>query len=288
MTDFGRILTAMVTAFDADGNLDLERQTKVIEHLFSNGTDTIVVNGTTGESPTLTVDEKIKLIQHTVEMSRGKGKVIAGTGSNDTQASIELTKRVEECGVDGVLLVNPYYNRPSQEGLYQHFKTIAESTSLPVMLYNIPSRSAVNMTAETVCRLAEIPNITMVKESSGNLGQMTEIIKNTPEDFILYSGDDDLTLPVLAIGGYGIVSVASHVAGQEMKAMINAFLEGDLVKASKQHQELYDRFKALFSAPSPTPVKRVLKAQGIDAGPTRLPLVPLTSEEEKTILSYFQ
>lgn len=288
MADFGRILTAMVSAFDPEGNLDLQRQTKVIEHLFSNGTDTLVVNGTTGESPTLTKEEKIKLFQHTVEIASGKGKVIAGTGSNDTRASIELTRKAEESGVNGVLLVNPYYNRPSQEGLYQHFKAIAESTSLPVMLYNIPGRSAVNMTAETVCRLAEIPNITMVKESSGNLGQMTEIIKNTPDDFILYSGDDDLTLPALAIGGYGIVSVASHVVGNEMKAMIQSFLSGDLVKASKQHQELYDRFKVLFSAPSPTPVKRVLKAQGIDVGPTRLPLVALTPEEEKSILSYFQ
>lgn len=287
MSDFGRVLTAMVTAFDAEGNLDLNLQTKVIEHLFSSGTDTIVVNGTTGESPTLSMDEKLRLIQHTVETAKGKGKVIAGTGSNDTRASIELTKRAEESGVDAVLVVNPYYNRPSQEGLYQHFKAIAESTSLPVMLYNIPGRSAVNLLPETVCRLAEISNITMIKESSGNLGQMTEIIKNTPDDFILYSGDDDLTLPVLAIGGYGIVSVASHVVGNEMQAMIHSFLNGDVRAASEQHQALYDRYKILFSAPSPTPVKRVLNAKGIDVGPTRLPLVPLTADEEQRILSLF-
>ena len=221
--EFGRLLTAMVTAFDAEGELDLHRQTKVIEHLIQTGTETIVVAGTTGESPTLSKEEKLQLFKHTVEVAKGRAKVIAGTGSNNTKESIELTKKAEALGVDGIMLVNPYYNRPSQEGLYQHFKTVAESTSLPVMLYNIPGRSAVNMTVETVVRLAEVPNIKLMKEASGDLGQMTEIIRNTPDDFILYSGDDNLTIPVLAIGGVGIVSVASHVLGTEMSQMIHVF-----------------------------------------------------------------
>jgi 4-hydroxy-tetrahydrodipicolinate synthase len=281
------VLTAMVTAFDSEDNLDLQRQTKVIEHLFQTGTETIVVAGTTGESPTLTKEEKIQLFEHTVAVAKGKGKVIAGTGSNNTKESILFTQKAEASGVDGIMLVNPYYNRPNQEGLYQHYKAIAESTSLPVMLYNVPGRCAVNMTAETVCRLAQVPNIMMVKEASENLGQMTEIIRNTPDDFILYSGDDNLTLPVLAVGGYGIVSVAAHVVGREMSQMVQLFLEGRVQEASQLHQKLYPKCRALFSAPSPVPVKRVLEHQGIEVGSVRLPLVPLTQNEEEAVLSFF-
>lgn len=285
--EFGRLMTAMVTTYDAEGNLDFDRQTALIEHLFQTGTDTIVVVGTTGESPTLSKEEKLELIRHTVAVAKGKGKVIAGTGSNNTKESLMLTKQAEELGVDGVMLVAPYYNRPSQEGLYQHFKTLAESTSLPVMLYNVPGRTAVNLTAETVCRLAEIPNITMVKEASGDLTQMTEIINGTPDDFLLYCGDDNLTLPVMAIGGSGIVSVASHVLGREMKTMIEAYVNGDNELAGRLHRQLSAPFKALFAAPSPVPVKRVLEQQGLDTGPVRLPLVPLTKEEEEQILKHF-
>ncbi|GGK13290.1 4-hydroxy-tetrahydrodipicolinate synthase [Caldalkalibacillus thermarum] len=285
---FGRLLTAMVTAFDVEGKLDLKRQTKVIEHLIQTGTETIVVAGTTGESPTLTKDEKLTLFEHTLEVTDGRVKVIAGTGSNNTQESIALTQKAEQLGVDGVMLVTPYYNRPNQEGLYQHFKAIAESTSLPVMLYNVPGRTSVNMEAETVCRLAEIPNITMVKEASGHLGQMTEIIKGTPDDFLLYSGDDNLTLPVLAIGGYGVVSVASHVVGREMSRMISAFVEGNVSEAAQIHGELYPKCKALFAAPSPVPVKQVLTELGIDVGPVRPPLVPLSESEKTHIMNYFK
>jgi 4-hydroxy-tetrahydrodipicolinate synthase len=277
----------MVTAFDADNNLDLKRQTTVIEHLLQTGTESLVVAGTTGESPTLSKEEKLQLFAHTVSVAKGTGKVIAGTGSNNTKESILLTQQAEACGVDGIMLVNPYYNRPSQEGLYQHFKAIAESTSLPIMLYNIPSRSAVNMTVDTVCRLAEIPNIKMLKEASGDLSQMTEIINRSPEDFILYSGDDNLTLPIMSIGGYGIVSVAAHVVGQEMSKMINLFVKGQVREASLLHQSLYPKCRALFSAPSPVPVKRVLEYQGIEAGSVRLPLVPLTESEETFILAHF-
>lgn len=285
--NFGRVLTAMVTTFDQEGSLDLQRQTKVIDHLYQTGTETIVVAGTTGESPTLSKEEKIQLFEHTVAISRGKGKVIAGTGSNNTRESILLTRHAEASGVDGIMLVIPYYNKPNQEGLYQHFKAIAESTSLPVMLYNIPGRSAVNMTAETVCRLAQISNITMLKEANGDLGHMTEVINNTPDDFILYSGDDNLTLPVLAIGGYGIVSVAAHVVGKEMSKMVQLFIEGHIQEASQLHLSLYKKCNVLFSSPSPVPVKRVLEHYGIEVGPVRLPLVPLTKSEEEMILSFY-
>ncbi len=285
--DFGRLLTAMVTAFDSDLKLSLERQQKLIEHLIHTGTQTIVVAGTTGESPTLTKDEKLALIKLTVEEVKGKAKVIAGTGSNNTAESIEMTKKAEALGVDGIMLVNPYYNRPSQEGLYQHMKTIAQSTALPIMLYNIPGRSAVNMSVETVVRLAQLPNIKMMKEASGDLAQMTEIIKETADDFVLYSGDDNLTLPVLSIGGYGVVSVAAHVVGQEMTKMITHYVEGRTFEATRTYLDIYSKCKALFSAPSPVPVKAVLEKIGIETGAVRLPLVPLTDEQRGQLYKYF-
>jgi 4-hydroxy-tetrahydrodipicolinate synthase len=265
----------------------LQRQTKVIDHLIRTGSETLVVAGTTGESPTLSKDEKLALFEHSVQVAKGKAKVIAGTGSNNTQESVELTIKAEQLGVDGIMLVNPYYNKPNQEGLFQHFKTIAERTSLPVMLYNIPGRSGVNLQAKTVCRLARVKNIKMIKEASGDLSQMTEIIANTPDDFILYSGDDNLTLPTLSIGGVGVVSVAAHILGREMSQMIQLFVEGKVKEASQLHQTLSPKFKALFSAPSPVPVKRVLEENGISVGPVRLPLVELSVEEEKDIISYF-
>lgn len=286
--EFGRLLTAMVTAFDDEGALDLNRQTKLIEHLIHTGTETIVVTGTTGESPTLTTDEKLRLYEHTLEVAAGRVKVIAGTGTNNTKDSIALTQQAERLGVDGIMLVTPYYNRPNQEGLYQHFKAIAESTSLPVMVYNVPGRTGCNLEAETVCRLAEIDNITMIKEASGNLSQMTDILRNTPEHFVLYSGDDSLTLPVLAIGGHGVVSVASHVVGIQMREMIEAFFKGNLAEAAKKHQLLEPQFKALFKAPSPVPVKTVLNMMGIEVGPVRLPLVPLNEREKEQILNHFE
>lgn len=285
--DFGRMITAMVTAFDEQGNFDHERQTKLINHLYATGTDSIVVAGTTGESPTLSTEEKLKLFELTVELSKGKGKVIAGTGSNSTQESILLTKKAEAIGVDAIMLVAPYYNKPNQEGLYQHFKAIAVETSLPIMIYNIPGRSSVNIAASTVCRLADIPNITMVKEASGNLNQVTEIIRGTPPDFIVYSGDDSLTLPILALGGYGVVSVASHVLGIAMREMIQLFTAGKMNEASAINLNLYAKFKALFYAPSPAPVKHILNVQGIKVGATRLPLVALSEAEENYIRSTF-
>jgi 4-hydroxy-tetrahydrodipicolinate synthase len=285
LIQFGKIVTAMVTPFDHKGNIDFAKTTKLVDYLLENGTDSLVVAGTTGESPTLTTEEKVALFRHVVSVVNGRVPVIAGTGSNNTHASIELTKKAEEAGVDAVMLVVPYYNKPNQEGLYQHFKAIAESTSLPVMLYNIPGRSVVNMSVDTVVRLSEIPNIVAIKDASGNLDTMTEIIARTREDFLLYSGDDNITLPVLAIGGAGVVSVASHIIGNEMQQMIAAFEAGELAKAAKLHQKLLPIMKGLFAAPNPVPVKTALQLKGLDVGSVRLPLVPLTEQERIELMN---
>ncbi|MFL6559789.1 MAG: 4-hydroxy-tetrahydrodipicolinate synthase [Bacillus sp. (in: firmicutes)] len=281
--NFGQVLTAMVTPFDAYGDVDFNATKTLVDYLIDNGTDGIVVAGTTGESPTLTTDEKIALFKFVVDAARGRVPVIAGTGSNNTRASISLTKQAEEAGVDGIMLVAPYYNKPSQEGMYQHFKAIAESTRLPIMLYNIPGRSMVNISAETIVRLSQIENIVAVKEASGNLDAMAAIISQAPKDFTLYSGDDGLTLPVLAIGGAGVVSVASHVIGNEMQEMINHFKNGRVQEAATAHRRLLPLMKALFAAPNPAPVKAALNMNGLQVGGLRLPLLPLSDEEEKAL-----
>ncbi|KKK39549.1 dihydrodipicolinate synthase [Mesobacillus campisalis] len=283
MVRFGRISTAMVTPFDSKGHVDFSKTTQLVNHLIENGTESIVVAGTTGESPTLSKEEKIALFSHVVKVADKRVPVIAGTGSNNTYATIELTKKAVQLGVDGIMIVAPYYNKPSQEGLYQHFKAVAESTDLPVMVYNIPGRSVVNIQPETIIRLAEIPNIVCVKEASGDLNAMTKIIANTPDDFLLYSGDDGMTLPVLAIGGVGVVSVAAHVIGNEMQEMVQAFLEGRHQEAAQLHQKLLPLMLGLFAAPSPSPVKTALQLQGMDVGGVRLPLVPL-NEQERSVL----
>ncbi|MFP8641210.1 4-hydroxy-tetrahydrodipicolinate synthase [Priestia aryabhattai] len=286
--NFGQVLTAMVTPFDQNGEIDFNATKTLVEHLITNGTDGLVVAGTTGESPTLTTEEKIELFKCVVEAAAGRVHVIAGTGSNNTQASISLTKLAEETGVDGIMLVAPYYNKPSQEGLYQHFKTIAQSTSLPVMLYNIPGRSVVNISVETIVRLSEIPNVVSIKEASGNLDAMAEIISKTPSDFTLYSGDDGLTIPVLAIGGAGVISVASHIIGNDMQEMINAFKNGDVQKAAATHRNLLPIMRALFIAPSPSPVKAALNLNGIQVGGVRLPMVPLSNNEQSALEEVLQ
>jgi len=286
--DFGQLLTAMVTPFDEAGEIDYRATSNLIEHLINNGTDALVVAGTTGESPTLSADEKIELFTHVVKEVNGRIPVIAGTGSNDTRASIALTKEAEAVGVDGIMIVAPYYNRPSQAGLYEHFKVIAEATSLPVMMYNIPGRTAVNMEVDTIVKLSKIDNIVCIKESSGDLDAMAEIIERTADDFELYSGDDSFTLPVLAIGGKGIVSVSAHVVGNEMKSMINAFNSANMQEASALHRQLLPKFKAIFSAPSPTPLKAVLNVMGVTVGGVRLPLVPVTEEQLEQIIEIMQ
>ncbi|WP_268794513.1 4-hydroxy-tetrahydrodipicolinate synthase [Paenibacillus sp. DMB20] len=285
MVDFGRLITAMVTPFDRDGEINWDETGRLIDYLIDEQqSDSLVIAGTTGESPTLSEDEKLKLFTFSVEKAAGRCKIIAGTGSNDTKHSIELTKKAEQCGVDGILLVAPYYNKPNQEGLYRHFKAIAESTSLPVMLYNVPGRTGVSLSAETTLRLAEIPNVTSTKECA-SLDQVTQIAAAAPPGFIVYSGDDSAALPALSVGAYGIVSVASHVAGSVMKDMIQSFLDGHVAEASRLHQKLFPLFKGLFECPSPLPnpsaVKFALEERGYRVGSVRLPLLsPSESEAE--------
>lgn len=281
--NFGPMLTAMATPFDRKGNLDLAKTSQLVNYLLEHGTDGLVVAGTTGESPTLTTEEKLALFSQVVEVADKRAPVIAGTGGNNTRASAELTKKAEQTGVDGALVVAPYYNKPSQEGLYQHFKAVAEATSLPIMLYNVPGRTVTNMTADTTIRLAEIGNITAVKEASGNLNQVSEIIENTDDDFLLYSGDDAFTLPIMALGGNGVVSVAAHVIGTEMKEMISLFKEGQTAKAAKLHRHLLPLMRELFATPSPVPVKTALQLEGLDVGGVRLPMVPLTETERLSL-----
>ena len=285
---FGRIITAMITPFKEDGEINYDKAAELADFLSENGSDAIVLGGTTGESPTLSDDEKLNLVSRIKKTIGGKIKIIAGTGSNSTEHSIFLTKEAEKCGVDGIMLVVPYYNKPSQEGLYRHFAAIAESTELPVMLYNIPGRSAVNMTAETTLRLAQIPNIRAVKEASGNLEQIAAICSGAPEGFAVYSGDDSMTLPIMSIGGSGVVSVASHIAGREIKQMVLEFQSGNYREALRIHHRLLPLFKVLFITSNPSPVKGALKLLGNDAGPLRLPLVELTADEQATVRKVLQ
>jgi 4-hydroxy-tetrahydrodipicolinate synthase len=280
---FGNVITAMVTPFDSRGKIDYDATSQLLEYLINNGTDAVVVAGTTGESPTLSHEEKLDLFRHTVKTVNGRIPIIAGTGSNNTEASIALTQEAEKIGVDAALIVAPYYNKPNQRGLYAHFEAVANSTKLPIMLYNIPGRSVITIEPETVIQLAKIPNIVSVKESSGDLAAMTKVISGTPAEFSLYSGDDDLTLPVAAIGGDGIVSVSSHIIGNEMQAMLQAYKAGNAAEAARIHQEILPIMQGMFQAPSPTPVKEALNQKGIAVGGVRLPLVELTEEEKQSV-----
>ncbi|MBE0466812.1 MAG: 4-hydroxy-tetrahydrodipicolinate synthase [Candidatus Desulforudis sp.] len=287
-SDFGRLLTAMVTPFDRNLALNLPMAGKLARHLVETGSDGIVVSGTTGESPTLAKSEKLELFRAVVDEVGGKAVVIAGTGSYSTADSIELTKAAEKLGVDAVMLVCPYYNKPSQEGLYQHFRAVAESTNLPVMLYNIPGRTAVNMLPQTVVRLAEIENIVALKEASGNMDQATELRRTLPENFSIYSGDDSLTLPLMAIGGKGVVSVAGHLVGGRIQEMINAFTSGNITLAGKQHRSLFPLIKGLFITTNPVPVKAALGLTGLAVGGPRPPLVDLDGGEREKLRGLLQ
>ncbi|GAA0495950.1 4-hydroxy-tetrahydrodipicolinate synthase [Salinibacillus aidingensis] len=285
---FGRILTAMVTPFDDNSKVDLFKTTELVEYLIENGSDGLVVAGTTGESPTLSVDEKVQLFNHVVKVVDGRATVIAGTGSNDTQASIELTKRTEQTGVDGIMLVGPYYNKPSQQGLYEHFKSIAESTSLPVILYDVPGRTVVRLEADTVVRLSKIDNIVAIKDASGDLNKMAEVIEQTDDEFVLYTGEDPLTLPTRAIGGEGVISVSAHIIGNEMQEMLQHYDQGNVQQAAYLHRHLLPVMKGVFLAPSPAPVKAALHWKGIDAGGVRLPIIPLNDDENKQLVSILE
>lgn len=282
MRNFGRVLTAMVTPFNDDYSVNYCEAAKLAKYLVDNGSDGIVVAGSTGESATLTKEEKLELFRIVLEAVGDRATVIAGTGSNDTRASIEMTKEAEKIGVHGAMLVGPYYNKPPQEGFYQHFKAIADSTTLPLIVYNVPGRTSSNISPATIARLAEIDNIVAVKEASGSLDQVSEIIRTTPNDFLVYSGDDGLTLPIISVGGHGVISVAAHIVGKRMQEMINAFLAGDMSKAQALHLELIPFFKVIFITTNPIPIKEAVNIIGINAGPLRLPLVsPTTSETEQ-------
>jgi 4-hydroxy-tetrahydrodipicolinate synthase len=269
----GRLLTAMVTPFNAQGEVDYEQAKKLALSLLDSGSDGVLVSGTTGESPTLSGEEKLRLFAETKSALGNRGVVIAGTGSYNTKEGQELTKEAEKIGVDACLLVVPYYNRPTQQGLWEHFKAIAQSTTLPCILYNVPSRTVTNLAADTVIKLSQIDNIVGVKEASSNLGQIAEIIQGTGEDFLVYSGNDSDTFPIVALGGYGVISVASHLVGIQIKDMMEKFLNGKPQEAARIHRYLLPLVNALFIVSNPVPVKWALNYVGFPVGKPRLPLV---------------
>ncbi len=281
--NWGPVVTAMVTPFNEELEVNYDAAQALAELLVQTGSTGLVVSGTTGESPTLTHDEKITLFRKVKETVGKRAAVLAGTGSYDTAESVHLSQEAERVGVDGLLLVAPYYNRPSQEGLYQHFKTIAHAVDLPVMIYNIPGRTGVNIETPTLLRLAEINNVVAVKEASGNLNQMSDVCAGAPEGFLVYSGDDSLTLPLLAVGGVGVVSVASHVVGRDIRRMCEAFFAGQVQEAKRLHHRMLPLFKALFCTTNPVPVKAALNVLGANVGGVRLPLVEASDREKEIV-----
>jgi 4-hydroxy-tetrahydrodipicolinate synthase len=279
MEKFGRLLTAMVTPFDAKGKIDYVQAKKLAKALLDSGSDGVVVSGTTGECPTLTHEEKLNLFTEIKSAVGNRGTVIAGTGNYSTAESIELTKGAEKTGVDGCLLVVPYYNRPTQDGLYEHFKAIAGATSLPCIMYNVPSRTVTSLSAETCIRLSQIDNIVGVKEASANLEQIAKIIQGARRGFLVYSGNDGDTFPILCLGGYGVISVISHLVGLQFKQMIEDYTQGKIEKASATHRNLLPLVNALFVVANPIPVKYALNHAGFSVGKPRL---PLTEPDEKS------
>ena len=274
---FGAVQTAMVTPFKDDFSLDVARAQEVTTWLLDHGSDALVVAGTTGEGATLSDEEKIELWRATVEVARGK--IIAGTGTYDTAHTVHLTKEAERLGCDAVLVVAPYYNKPPQTGLYEHFKAVAAATSLPVILYNVPSRTVVQISNETILRLAEIDNIVGVKDATGDFQLASELMAAAPGGFEVISGDDAATFPLVCLGGVGVISVTSHVAGEQMNEMIGLVERGDIDGARKIHSRLLPLYSALFHTTSPIPVKAAMELIGQPVGPPRLPLVPATRDE---------
>ena len=277
---FGRLLTAMVTPFDDAGDVDYKQAQRLARALIDAGNDGLVITGTTGESPTLTHEEKLNLYRAIKAELGSDGQVVAGTGNYSTAESIELTREAEQCGVDGVLLVVPYYNNPPQEGLYQHFKAIASATSLPCILYNVPPRSPRNLEANTLKRLAEIDNIVGVKEASGKLEQFNAVMSAVPDDFLVFSGNDSDTHTIMSLGGYGIISVAAHLVAGQIKQMVNLLADGRTADAASIHFELLPLVEALFWQPNPMPVRAALNELGFVVGTPRLPLIDLTDAEK--------
>lgn len=283
MKKFPRVFTAMITPFKEDGSVNFEGAQQLARHLAFNGSPGIVVGGTTGESPTLSKTEKLDLFASVKEAVGADGVVFAGTGSNSTYDSAQLTEEASRLGIDGIMAVTPYYNKPSQAGLYQHFKTIAGVTDLPVLLYNVPGRTGVNMLPETVAKLAQLKNVAALKEACGNTDQVSALKGLVSADFLIYSGDDSLTLPMLAVGAYGVVSVASHAAATQIAQMIDEYVSGNIQAACKTHLALYPLFKAMFITTNPVPVKCAVSLLGLPSSAPRLPLVEASAEEEAII-----
>ena len=282
--DAGEVITAMITPFNTKREIDYDKAEQIAAHLADNGSDAILVAGTTGEGPTLTHEEELELLCSVRRAVAGKVKVIMNAGSNSTATACRTSKLAEKEDVDALLSVVPYYNKPSQEGLIAHFSAIAESTSLPVIIYNIPSRTGVNMLPETVAKLAEkYENIVAIKQSYADMDAVTEIKLCCPADFDVYSGDDSLTLPMLSLGARGVISVASHLLGKEVKSMIRNYKTGEFIAAMNMHKKLYPVMKSLFIAPNPVPVKAALAHKGVCEEFVRRPLVEL-NEEQKTKL----
>lgn len=286
MTDpqFGRLITAMITPFDNERNLDLERCAEFADRLVKGGTDALAVCATTGESPTIFYPQKIEVIKTVIEAVDGRAKIIANVGDNCTQDTIDFTRDVEKLGVDGLMCVVPYYNKPPQEGLYQHFKAIAESVNLPVILYNIPGRCVTNMTAETTLRLAhDVKNIVAIKEASGNMEQIKQIIDNAPEGFVVYSGDDSATYDIMKMGGVGVVSTISNIATARMKEIVDLCAAGKWDEAKAANDKLLPMMDGLFETTNPILVKEALKLVGFPVGGVRLPLVDATPEQSNRL-----
>ena len=283
-----KLITAMITPYNDKLEVNYDQAAALARYLIANGSDGLVVSGTTGESPVLSREEKVELFT-VVKQAVGKDvEVWAGTGSYNTRDSIELSQAAEKTGVNGLLLVNPYYNKPSQEGMYQHFIAIAKSVSIPVMLYNIPGRTGVNLLPDTVARLAEAENIIAIKEASRNMDQVSQLQATLGHRMTILSGDDSMTLPMLALGAKGVVSIASHIIGNEIKQMLNAFASGDHAKALEIHCYLFPMFKGLFINTNPIPVKEALNMLGIETGGFRLPLCHASQNEMESIRSLLQ
>ncbi|NJQ06478.1 4-hydroxy-tetrahydrodipicolinate synthase [Streptomyces lonarensis] len=280
-TPFGRVITAMVTPFTADGSLDLDGAQRLATHLVDSGNDGLVVNGTTGESPTTTDAEKADLVRAVVEAVGDRAHVVAGVGTNDTRHSVHLAKEAAAVGAHGLLVVTPYYNKPPQEGLYQHFTTVADATELPVMIYDIPGRSGVPINTSTMMRLAEHPRIVANKDAKGDLGRASWAVATT--GLAWYSGDDMLNLPLLSVGAVGFVSVVGHVVAPELRSLIDSFVSGDVVKATEIHQKLLPVFTGMHRTQGVLTVKAAMAAQGLPGGPVRLPLVGVTEEETEQL-----
>jgi 4-hydroxy-tetrahydrodipicolinate synthase len=280
---FGAVVTAMVTPFREDHSLDLDAARSLAAHLFEHGSESLVVAGSTGESPTLTHKEKLELFREIVDVARGAGKVVCGTGTYSTAETVELSREAEALGADGLLLVTPYYNKPPQRGLLEHFTRVANAVDLPIVAYNIPGRTGTRIEHDTLLRMAAIPNIVGVKDSTGDFQSISKLISEAPPEFEVYSGDDWATFGYLCLGGVGIVSVASHLVGDRIRQMCDLVFSGDVPAARKIHEELTPLFNALFITSNPIPVKTALELVGIPVGPPRLPLVPATSEERERI-----